>query len=63
LKVLQAAVPIVIDAEMTAGGIAPLPRRGAGQEDDAAARRPASGNAIFAAFGALKDLDLVIVGG
>jgi len=60
LKVLQAAVPIVIDAEMTAGGLhrfhAVVQVRKATPQHDGLQR-----NAIFAAFGALKDLDLVIV--
>ena len=60
LKVLQSAVPIVIDAEMTAGGLhrfhAIVQVRKATPQHDGLQR-----NAIFAAFGALKDLDLVIV--
>ena len=60
LKVLQAAVPIVIDAEMTAGGLhrfhAVLQVRKATPQQEGLQR-----NAILAAFGALKDLDLVIV--
>ncbi len=60
LKVLQAAVPIVVDAEMTAGGLhrfhAVVQVRKATPQHDGLQR-----NAIFAAFGALKDLDLVIV--
>jgi 2,5-furandicarboxylate decarboxylase 1 len=60
LKVLQAAVPIVTDAEMTAGGLhrfhAVVQVRKATPQHDGMQR-----NAIFAAFGALKDLDLVIV--
>jgi 2,5-furandicarboxylate decarboxylase 1 len=60
LKVLQAAVPIVTDAEMTAGGLhrfhAVVQVRKATSQHDGLQR-----NAIFAAFGALKDLDLVIV--
>jgi 2,5-furandicarboxylate decarboxylase 1 len=60
LKVLRAAVPIVIDAEMTAGGLhrfhAVVAVRKATPQHDGLQR-----NAIFAAFGALKDLDLVIV--
>ncbi|MEP9354375.1 UbiD family decarboxylase [Xanthobacter sp. KR7-65] len=60
LKVLRASVPIVTDAEMTAGGLhrfhavvqvsKQMPQHEGFQR-----------NAIFAAFGALKDLDLVIV--
>ncbi|HEY1363147.1 MAG TPA: UbiD family decarboxylase [Xanthobacteraceae bacterium] len=60
LKVLQAAVPIVTDAEMTAGGLhrfhAVVQVRKTTPQHDGLQR-----NAIFAAFGALKDLDLVIV--
>ena len=60
LKVLQAAVPIVTDAEMTAGGLhrfhAVVQVRKATPQQDGLQR-----NAIFAAFGALKDLDMVIV--
>ena len=60
LKVLQGAVPIVTDAEMTAGGLhrfhAVVQVRKATPQHDGLQR-----NAIFAAFGALKDLDLVIV--
>ena len=60
LKVLQSAVPIVTDAEMTAGGLhrfhAVVQVKKATPQHDGLQR-----NAIFAAFGALKDLDLVIV--
>jgi len=60
LKVLQSAVPIVIDAEMTAGGLhrfhAVVQVRKTGPQHNGLQR-----NAILAAFGALKDLDLVIV--
>ncbi len=60
LKVLQAAVPIVIDAEMTAGGLhrfhAVLQVRKSTAQHEGLQR-----NAILAAFGALKDLDLIIV--
>ena len=60
LKVLQAAVPIVVDAEMTAGGLhrfhAVLQVRKTTPQHNGLQR-----NAILAAFGALKDLDLVIV--
>jgi len=60
LKVLQSAVPIVVDAEMTAGGLhrfhAVIQVKKATPQHDGLQR-----NAIFAAFGALKDLDLVIV--
>jgi 2,5-furandicarboxylate decarboxylase 1 len=60
LKVLQAAVPIVTDAEMTAGGLHRFHavvqvKKGTPQHDGF------QRNAIMAAFGALKDLDLVIV--
>jgi 2,5-furandicarboxylate decarboxylase 1 len=60
LKVLQSAVPIVIDADMSAGGLhrfhAVVQVRKASPQHDGLQR-----NAILAAFGALKDLDLVIV--
>jgi 2,5-furandicarboxylate decarboxylase 1 len=60
LKVLQAAVPIVVDAEMTAGGLhrfhAVVQVKKATPQHDGLQR-----NAIFAGFGALKDLDLIIV--
>jgi 2,5-furandicarboxylate decarboxylase 1 len=60
LKVLQAAVPIVVDAEMTAGGLhrfhAVLQVRKSTAQHEGLQR-----NAILAAFGALKDLDLIIV--
>ena len=60
LKVLQAAVPIVVDAEMTAGGLnrfhAVLQVRKSTPQHEGLQR-----NAILAAFGALKDLDLIIV--
>jgi 2,5-furandicarboxylate decarboxylase 1 len=60
LKVLQVAVPIVIDAEMTAGGLhrfhAVLQVRKSTAQHEGLQR-----NAILAAFGALKDLDLIIV--
>jgi 2,5-furandicarboxylate decarboxylase 1 len=60
LKVLQAAVPIVIDAEMTAGGLhrfhAVVQVRKTSPQHNGLQR-----NAILAAFGALKDLDLIIV--
>ena len=60
LKVLQAAVPIVVDADMSAGGLhrfhAVVQVRKATPQHDGLQR-----NAIFAAFGALKDLDMVIV--
>ncbi len=60
LKVLQSAVPIVIDAEMTAGGLhrfhAIVQVKKTGPAHDGLQR-----NAILASFGALKDLDMVIV--
>ena len=60
IKVLQAAVPIVVDAEMTAGGLhrfhAVVQVKKSTPQHDGLQR-----NAMFAAFGALKDLDLVIV--
>lgn len=60
LKTLQAAVPIVTDAEMTAGGLhrfhAVLQVRKSTPQHNGLQR-----NAILAAFGALKDLDLIIV--
>jgi 2,5-furandicarboxylate decarboxylase 1 len=60
LKVLQSAVPIVTDAEMTAGGLhrfhAIVQVKKTGPAHDGLQR-----NAILASFGALKDLDLVIV--
>jgi 2,5-furandicarboxylate decarboxylase 1 len=59
LKVLQSAVPIVVDAEMTAGGLhrfhAVLQVKKTSPQHEGLQR-----NAILAAFGALKDLDLVI---
>ena len=59
LSVLRPAVPIVIDAEMTAGGLhrfhAVIQVRKTMKQHDGLQR-----NAILAAFGALKDLDLVI---
>ena len=60
LKVLRAAIPIVKDAEMTAGGLhrfhAIIQVEKKSSQHDGLQR-----NAILAAFGALKDLDLVIV--
>jgi 2,5-furandicarboxylate decarboxylase 1 len=59
LKVLRASVPIVVDAEMTDGGLhrfhAVLQVRKSTPQHEGLQR-----NAILAAFGALKDLDLVI---
>jgi 2,5-furandicarboxylate decarboxylase 1 len=60
LKVLQSAVPIVTDAEMTAGGLhrfhAIIQIKKTASTHDGLQR-----NAIMASFGALKDLDMVIV--
>jgi 2,5-furandicarboxylate decarboxylase 1 len=60
LKVLQSAVPIVTDAEMTAGGLhrfhAVVQVKKTSPAHDGLQR-----NAILASFGALKDLDLVTV--
>jgi 2,5-furandicarboxylate decarboxylase 1 len=60
LKVLQSAVPIVVDAEMTAGGLhrfhAIVQVKKQTPQHDGLQR-----NAIMASFGALKDLDMVIV--
>ena len=60
LKVLQSAVPIVTDAEMTAGGLhrfhAVIQVKKTNPQHDGLQR-----NAILAAFGALKDLDMVTV--
>jgi len=57
--VLKSAVPIVADAEMTAGGLhrfhAVLQVKKSSPQHEGLQR-----NAILAAFGALKDLDLVI---
>ena len=59
LKALQASVPIIHDAEMTAGGlhrfIAVLSVRKTSPQQEGLQR-----NAILAAFATLKDLDLVI---
>lgn len=60
LKVLRPAIPVVVDAEMTAGGLhrfhAVVQVAKKSSAHDGLQR-----NAILAAFGALKDLDLVIV--
>ena len=60
LKVLTAAVPIVRDVEMTAGGLhrfhAVIQVEKTARQHDGLQR-----NAVLAAFGALKDLDLIIV--
>jgi 2,5-furandicarboxylate decarboxylase 1 len=60
LKVLSSAIPIVTDAEMTAGGLhrfhAVVQVEKKMSQHDGLQR-----NAILASFGALKDLDMVIV--
>lgn len=60
LKVLRSAIPIVVDAEMTAGGLhrfhAIVQVRKQMSQHEGLQR-----NAILASFGALKDLDYVIV--
>jgi 2,5-furandicarboxylate decarboxylase 1 len=60
LKVLQASIPIVTDAEMTSGGLhrfhAVIQVRKTSKQHNGLQR-----NAMMAAFGALKDLDLIIV--
>lgn len=60
LKVLQAAIPIVTDVEMTSGGLhrfhAIIQVRKQSRQHNGLQR-----NAILAAFGALKDLDLITV--
>ena len=60
LKVLRSSVPIVVDAEMTAGGLhrfhAVVQVRKESPQHNGLQR-----NAILASFGALKDLDLVTV--
>jgi 2,5-furandicarboxylate decarboxylase 1 len=60
LKVLQPAVPIVTDVDMSAGGLhrfhAVVQVKKTSPQHEGLER-----NAIMAAFGALKDLDLVIV--
>ena len=59
LKVLQTAVPIVTDVEMTAGGLhrfhAVVQVKKTSPQHDGLQR-----NAMLASFGALKDLDMVI---
>jgi 2,5-furandicarboxylate decarboxylase 1 len=60
LKVLQGAIPIVIDAEMTAGGLHRF-HAIVQVKKTSPAHEGFQRNAIMAAFGALKDLDLVIV--
>ena len=60
LKVLESAVPIVRDVDMTAGGLhrfhAVVSVRKTSPQHDGLQR-----NAMMASFGALKDLDMVIV--
>lgn len=60
LKVLQAAIPIVSDVEMTSGGLhrfhAIIQVEKRSRQHNGLQR-----NAILAAFGALKDLDLITV--
>jgi 2,5-furandicarboxylate decarboxylase 1 len=60
LKVLRSAVPIVVDAEMTAGGLHRF-HAVVQVKKETAQHEGLQRNAILAAFGALKDLDLVIV--
>ena len=60
LKAVQPAVPIVVDADMTAGGMhrfhAVIQVRKGSRQHEGLQR-----NAMLAAFGALKDLDQIIV--
>src|ERR1700722_14343214 len=60
LKVLQSAIPIVTDVEMTSGGLhrfhAVIQVKKQGRQHNGLQR-----NAMMAAFGALKDLDLITV--
>jgi 2,5-furandicarboxylate decarboxylase 1 len=60
LKVLQSAIPIVTDVEMTSGGLhrfhAVIQVQKQSRQHNGLQR-----NAILAAFGALKDLDLITV--
>ena len=60
LKAVQPAVPIVIDAEMTAGGLHRF-HAVVQVQKSSPAHEGLQRNAILASFGALKDLDLVIV--
>ena len=60
LKAVQPAVPIVLDAEMTAGGLHRF-HAIVQVKKSLPAHEGLQRNAILAAFGALKDLDLVIV--
>ena len=60
LKAVQPAIPIVLDAEMTAGGLHRF-HAVVQVKKTSPAHEGLQRNAILAAFGALKDLDLVIV--
>jgi len=60
LKVLRAAVPIVVDAEITAGGLHRF-HAVVQVRKDLPQHNGLQRNAILASFGALKDLDLVTV--
>ncbi len=60
LKAVQPAVPIVVDAEMTAGGLHRF-HAVVQVKKSLPAHEGLQRNAILASFGALKDLDLVIV--
>lgn len=60
LKVLRAAVPCVVDAEMTAGGLHRF-HAVVQVRKDVPQHNGLQRNAILASFGALKDLDLVTV--
>lgn len=60
LKAVQPAVPIVVDAEMTAGGLHRF-HAVVQVKKSLPAHEGLQRNAIMAAFGALKDLDLIIV--
>jgi 2,5-furandicarboxylate decarboxylase 1 len=60
LKVLRAAVPIVIDAEMTVGGLHRF-HAVVQVEKKTTQHEGLQRNAILASFGALKDLDMIIV--
>ena len=60
LKAVQPAVPIVLDAEMTAGGLHRF-HAVVQVKKSLPAHEGLQRNAILASFGALKDLDLVIV--
>jgi 2,5-furandicarboxylate decarboxylase 1 len=60
LKAVQPAVPIVVDAEMTAGGLHRF-HAIVQVKKTLPAHEGLQRNAILASFGALKDLDLIIV--